>query len=447
MLINMNHSVIETKDGGNPASNGSNDQKAAASGDAGAADKKSAAQPSESLDSIKQAVSAIEKTCAALRAEGDKKQAQLDKKGGADAVTQAQIDKLNDEIDRLQAKQEEITKAQTKANRTATSQGGEQKASNPAEQEHKDAFLAYARKGNAALFEAMEEKSLSVISDPDGGYLVTPAMSGEIIKIIRETSPIRSVAAVQTIGTDSLEFINDINNAGGGWVGEETARPETTTPQIGKQSIQVHELYAQPKATQKLLDDSSINIEQWLAENVAETFRVLENTAFVSGNGVGQPRGFLTYTAGTSWGQVEQINSGSSGAVTADAFIKLFYGLKEAYALRSSFLMQRTVIRDARLLKDQDDRYIWAPDLQGGGTDTILGRPVVQAEDMPAASANSLSVAIADWQKAYQIVDRIGIRTLRDPFTEKPFVKFYTTKRVGGAVKNFEAIKLMKLAS
>jgi HK97 family phage major capsid protein len=209
----------------------------------------------------------------------------------------------------------------------------------------------------------------------------------------------------------------------------------------------VHELYAQPKATQKLIDDAAIDIEAWLADKVSTIFAKKENTAFISGDGVGKPRGILTYSDGTSWGTIEQVASGSSGAVTADKLLELYYSLKEDYAVNATFLMNRSTVEAVRQLKDNTNQYLWSPGLHLGAPDTLLGVPVYQAADMPVPAADSLSIACGDFKSAYQIVDRTGVRVLRDPFTDKPFVKFYSTKRVGGDVINFEAIKLMKLGS
>jgi HK97 family phage major capsid protein len=253
---------------------------------------------------------------------------------------------------------------------------------------------------------------------------------------------------VETISSDSLDMLDDHDEAAAGWTSETASVSETSSPQIAKRNIQVHELYAQPKATQRLIDDSEIDIEAWIAAKVSDIFSRKENTAFISGNGVGQPRGILTYAAGTSWGSIQQVNSGTSAQVTADGLIKLYYALKDAYARRASFLMNRATVQAVRLLKETStNQYLWQPGLTAGAPDTLLGVPVFMAADMPVAVADSLSVAVGDFKSAYQIVDRAGIRILRDPFTDKPFVKFYTTKRVGGDVVNFDAIKLMKLAS
>jgi HK97 family phage major capsid protein len=253
---------------------------------------------------------------------------------------------------------------------------------------------------------------------------------------------------VEAISTDALDLIDDHASAVAGWTTETAVVAETATPSIAKRHIQTHEMYAQPKATQKLVDDSAIDIEAWLSGKIADIFARTQNTAFIGGSGVGQPRGILTYAAGASWGQIQQVNSGTNGQVTADGLINLFYALKDGYARRASFLMNRSVVQQVRLLKQATtNQYMWQPGLAAGAPDTLLGVPVYMASDMPTAATNSLSVAVGDFKAGYQIVDRIGMRILRDPYTEKPFVKFYATARVGGDVVNSDAIKLMKLSA
>lgn len=403
----------------------------------------------------------------ALKTENEKRLKQIEERGSADPLTENTIKQINDFLDGVGDKKENIinmksigerfTALEAAVARTAKGVGGSDKATPAEVKAYSDAFVSFLRKGTepanftelqGKAYEALGQKALSVNSDPDGGYTVTPQMSATIIKNVFESSPIRALASVETISTDSLEFLDDHDEAGAGWTGETTTVTETTTPTLAKRNIPVHELAAEPRATQKLLDDSGINIEQWLANKVADKFARTEATAFVSGDGVGKPRGFLTYAAGTSWGQIEQVNSGTSGVITADGLIKLLYSLKEDYSRVASFLMNRVSVRDVRLLKENTtNQYIWQPGLKNNNlVDTLLGLPCYMATDMPVAAANSLSIALADWRRAYQIVDRLGIRVTRDPFTAKPFVKFYTTKRVGGDVLNFEAIKLQKLA-
>lgn len=362
----------------------------------------------------------------------------IETKGYAPADLQEKVDKLNEEV---QKKSEELAAIKTAMARTP---GVEAKAGALSEAQIKAGKLmdGYLRKG----VNEMEIKALSSDSDEDGGLLITPQMSSEVVKKIFETSPMRQYASVQTISTSSLEILQDLDEAGAGWVGEVEARPETTTPKLNMIEIPVHELYAEPKATQRLLDDASINMEAWLAEKVADRFARLENASFVAGDGVKKAKGFLSYAAGTAFGQIQQVNSGVSGDITGDSMIELLYSLKAGYKPNAKFFMNRDLIKKARLLKDNDDRYLWAPGLDGQTAGSILGYEIVEFQDMPVAAANALAVAFGDMRQAYQIVDRIGIRVLRDPFTAKPFIKFYTTKRVGGGVKNFEAIKLLKLA-
>lgn len=369
---------------------------------------------------------------------------EIERKGNADPLYNEHLAKINTALDQHKSRMQAL---ETAVSRPAVAMDA-YKTESPYAGEYKKAFVTYLRKGMDAGLEQMESKALSVGSDPDGGYTVTAAMAENIVKAVNEFSPMRQLANVETISTDALEIIQDYDEAAAGWTTETGSVSDTNTPQVAKKSISVHELYAQPKATQKLVDDSAIDIEQWLADKVSEVFKRLENKAFVDGDGSGQPKGILDYAAGTSWGQIEQIDSGANGALTADGLIKLYYSLQEDYAVQATFLMNRSVVQAARLLKETTtDQYLWQPGLAAGADDTLLGVPVRQATDMPTATTGSLSVALADFKRAYTIVDRIGIRTLRDPFTDKPFVKFYTTKRVGGDVVNFDAIKLLKLAA
>lgn len=394
---------------------------------------------------IKTAQDTLIATFEAFKSANDERLKQLEKKS-ADVVTIDKVEKINTAIDEQKEKIEKLHAAFNRPGVGGDNNGGEKASVEVLE--HKAAFVKFLRKGNENGLQELEQKALSVRSDPDGGYLVTPAMSSEIVKIVYETSPIRPYASVETISTDSLDIMDDRGEIGSGWVAEAGTVSETTTPQFGVRNIPTHEMYAEPRATQKLLDDSSIDIESWLAQKNAEHFSRKENTAFFTGNGVGKPRGILTYSAGTSWGTVEQVASGSSADFDADDLIALMYQLKQGYAQNSTWFMNRLTVKKARLLKENTtQQYIWTPGLQVGAPDTLLGRPVVMAADMPVPAADSLSIAFGDFKQAYQIVDRLGIRTLRDPFTLKGFIKFYSTKRVGGDVKNFEAFKLLKLGS
>ena len=381
-----------------------------------------------------------------FKSTNDQRLKEIESKGKADPLTEEKMGKINEAMSALQAKQAELETAIAREFK-----GGElpeQKGTTAEVKEYKQAFSAYLRKGQDSNLEELQRKALSVNSDPNGGYLVTPQMSSVILSTIKESSPMRALASVQTIGTDSLDYMVDDGDFSSSWTGETSTRNDTDNSTLGKKTIETHELFAQPKATQRLIDDSAINIEQWIAEKVADKFARVEATAFITGNGTNKPKGILAYANGTGLDKIEQINAGDASLITSDGLIKLFYALKDEYARNATFLMNRLTVQAVRLLKETTTgNYLWMPGLAAGAPDTILGRPVQQAADMPTVASNALAVAFGDFRRGYTIVDRDGIRTLRDPFTSKPFVKFYTTKRVGGEVVNGEAIKLLKIAA
>lgn len=392
---------------------------------------------------VKQAVDALAGAFEAFKAANDEALRQKADRGAPDPLATGKLERIEVEVERLKGA---LDRTQASLNRSARAQP-DGRALDPEASAHKAAFARYLRKGDDSLLAKLQAKALSAGSDPEGGYLVTATMGEAVARTVFETSPVRALAAVETIGGDALELLIDKDEPGAGWVAETEARIETDAPDLAKVTIAAHEMYAEPRATQRLIDDASIDLEAWLAGKVAEKFARLEATAFVAGSGVGQPRGLLTYPAGTAWGQIEQINSGSNGAVTADSLIEAQGALKEGYGGAAAWLMNRVTLSAVRKLKDGQGQYLWQPGLQAGSHETLLGRPVHAAADMPTPATNALGVMIGDLKRAYQIVDRVGIRVLRDPFTAKPYVKFYTTKRVGGDVVNFEAVKLLKLAA
>lgn len=374
---------------------------------------------------------------AEFKRQNDARIKEVETKGSASGERIAKVDQLNETISKLEG---EIKSIQTAMNRSGQD-GFNQNPQNEREEKHAKLIEAYLRKGANEL----ELKAMSVDSDEDGGYLVNPATSSEIIKKVYDSSPMRQLASVQTISTDALEILEDLDEVGSGWVGETQSRNETGTPKLKKIVIPVHELFSQPKATQKLLDDAAVNIEAWLAEKVSEKFARDEATAFMTGDGVLKPKGILAYEAGTGFNQLEQITTAASLAISGDDLIDLVYALKGDYKNGAAFMAKREVIKTFRKLKDTQGRYLWEPGLNGAAQSTLLGHNVYEANDMQAMTANGLAVAFGNFKAGYQIVDRVGIRVIRDIYTAKPHVLFYTTKRVGGAVKNFEAIKLLKV--
>lgn len=386
----------------------------------------------------------------------------IESKGAADPLTELKVNRLNERFDQLETamrRSPRATEEKSDEHQEAAAFAVERKHSYHGEldvktyRHYKAALNNYLRKNNAGS-NIEEIKALSVGSDPDGGFAVPPDMGGRIVSLIFETSPVRQVANVVTIGSDALEGINDLNQATSGWIGETTAPTDTDTPQIGAWRIPVYEQYAEPSATQKLLDDAMFDVEAYLAGKIADRLSRMENTAFITGNGIMKPRGILTYPAGvpssSSFSVIEQQVAGASGAFPStnpgDPLINLVYALKSAYRDKAVFMMTRGTLGAVRKLKDDQGRYLWQPDFQMRQGGSLLGFKVVEAQDMPELGASSLSVAFGDFSKGYQIVDRLGIRILRDSFTAKPYVKFYTTKRVGGDVINFEAIKLLKFS-
>lgn len=431
---------------------------------------------SDDINKVSEAVEAINKGFEEYKKANDQKLAEIEKKGVADPTTLAKLEKLEADLDKAQKIADEAVLASKRQNRVVTDEKGnvidlDGKAHDWAQMNarrrgaplvapytakdldtYKGAFESFMRKGDKVIEDA-ELKALQVGTDPDGGYLVTPDTSGRIVQKVFESSPMRAYASVQVISTDALEGLYDLGEAGSGWVGETDARPQTGTPQLGKWRIPVYELYANPAATQKVLDDAAINLEAWLAGKVSEKFARDETAAFVNGNGVNKPRGFLTYPDGTTLpGTIEQIATGASGALAsapsgADALIDALFALKAPYRANATWFMNRSTLKLVRKAKDSDGAYLWQPGIQSGQPATLLGYPVAAFEDMPNPSSGSFSIAVGDMRAAYQIVDRTGIRVLRDPYTAKPYVLFYTTKRVGGDVVNFEAIKIVRLGS
>jgi len=403
-------------------------------------ERKEANPSAPSITEVASKVEALGSAWEQFKQKNDETLNELKKKGTVDPLNKETLDRINTAIDEAKSR---LDKVETAASRPNAAAEGKEKAD---EAEHKRAFNGYLRKGIDAGLADIQVKTMSVGSDPDGGYLVTPTMSNQIITKVFETSPLRQLATIETITSDSLDIIDDHDEASVETVSETGTRNTTNTPIIAKRNIPVHEISAMPKATQKLLDDAGINIEAWLSAKVADKIGRTENTYFISGNGVGKPRGILNYAAGTSWGQIQQVSSGVSGAFVADTLIDLVYSLKTPYANGAAFLMTRASEGKVRQLKDGSGRYLWEPSLAAGKPGMLLGYELYQAADMEEVGASSLSAAFGNFKQGYTIVDRRGITILRDPFTDKPFVKFYTTKRVGGDVTNFEAIKIYKLA-
>ena len=356
--------------------------------------------------------------------------------------------KLNDRISELQATIDALAaKAARPSENGDTARNGEASK----------AFLNWMRKGEARM-SADDVKHMSVGSNDNGGYLVPVDSSGRIAMKVYETSNIRAIAQVDTTTSDAVEGLNDNDEVSTGWVSETGSRTETDTPELGKYRIEIHEQYAEPRITQKLLDDSALDVGAWLERKLADKFARTENSGFVIGNGIGKPRGITSYSTlatadgSRAWGVLEHVLSGASadftGTTPSDKLLDVMMALKAEYRNGARWLTNRAVLLKIRKFKEATtNAYIWQPGLQAGQPALICGFPVTEAEDMPALAADSLSLAFGNFRVGYQIYDRKGISTIRDAVTTKGYVKFYTTKRVGGGVVNSEAIKFIKFNS
>jgi HK97 family phage major capsid protein len=296
---------------------------------------------------------------------------------------------------------------------------------------------------------------MSVGSDPDGGYLVPEEIEQAIGKRLAAISPIRSIAAVREVSASVYKKPFMTAGPAVGWVGETAARPQTASPTLDELSFPAAELYAMPAATPTLLEDAAVNVDEWLAAEVEAAFAEQEGTAFVSGDGVNKPKGFLSYAkvANSSWvwGQIGTIATGVAddwpASDASDVLVDLIYAVRAGYRQNGAFVMNRKTQAAIRKFKDASGNYLWQPPAIAGGRASLMTFPVVEAEDMPDIAASAYPIAFGDFRRGYLVVDRTGVRVLRDPYSAKPYVLFYTTKRVGGGVQDFDAIKLLKFAA
>lgn len=375
-------------------------------------------------------------------------QAKADGKAVSDI--QAKLSKLDGEFIQLTKDIGEIAK---KANRPAASAEGEL---SPEAVEHKLAFRKFLRKGDSNGLSGLEKKVFNRGSDVDGGYLIDGEMDTEITRVASTTSTIRGLADVRTIGKESLSSRTKTSGTAARWVGEGEAGGETTNAKYAKIEIVAEEMEIEPWAYNSALEDADFDVEADVMTEAGIGFGEGEGSAFVSGNGVKKPRGFLTYNvvanASYAWGSTGYIASGGAGAFAStnpgDNIIDLLHALKAQYRNGATLVMADTTLAAVRKIKDGSGNfYLFNPDPTGEFAGLVLGKPVVIDDNMPVIAANSYSIAFANWQRAYRIVDRRGITLIRDNITEKGTTKFNMRKRVGGGVKNFEAIKLMKMSA
>jgi HK97 family phage major capsid protein len=400
------------------------------------------------LSEISRLIEAQKAAFEAFKKTNDERIDKLTKGEGVAEIT-AKLERIFNDVQAQKALLEEI---EAKAKRPGF--GGNPSDADVNVANHKTAFNSYMRKGRDAGLADLEAKALDISVGSDGGFAVPKVVEQSIESLVVNISPVRSIVTVQQIGTSDFHKLVNLRGTASGWVGEQAARPATGTPTLADVAPPMGELYANPQATQQMLDDVQFNAEAWLAAEVATEFARAEGAAFVAGSGVNQPKGFLSYTsvatgdATRAFGQLEFVGTGVSGAFPAanpgDILFTLVSKLKAAYRQNASWVTNKDALFKIAQFKDSGGRYIFNPVSAPGVPQTLLNYPVTEAEDMPALGANSLSVAFGDFKRGYLVVDRIGTRVLRDPLTNKPYIGFYTTKRVGGGVVNSEAIKLLK---
>ena len=385
----------------------------------------------------------------AFKETNDRRLAEIERKSSADVLTVEKLDRIDKAMDE---QKKLIDQMALKRARPALGRPG-QTASEALE--HKTAFETYIRRGDETALRQIEAKAMSAGSASDGGYTVTPEIDAEIGRRLAAISPIRSLATVRQVSTGVLKKPFATTGMASGWVSETATPTQTATANLAELSFPVMELYAMPAATQSLLDDAAVDIESWIASEVDIVFAEQEGMAFVSGDGVTQPSGFLTATtvadASWTWGKLGYVATGVAGgfasASPSDVLVDAIYALKAGYRQNASVVMNRKTQGSIRKFKDANGNYLWLPPAGPGQAASLMGYPIVEAEAMPDVAANSFSIAIGDFRAGYLVVDRLGVQVLRDPYSAKPYVLFYTTKRVGGGVQNYEAIKLVKFAT
>jgi len=367
----------------------------------------------------------------AYKQANDARLAEIEAKGGADTLTSEKLARIDRRLNELAVKSAAPTLTPGKGFEDTDPR--------------REAWTRYLRAGDESGLARLDTKSLEAGTPEQGGYIAPPELDRLIEARLQVASPMRAIATVRQ--TSAGVFKKPVGlGATAAWAAETAARTETASPNLSLLEFPAGELYAMPAATQTLLEDAYADVDEWLADEVEAAFAAQESAAFVSGDGASKPKGFLDYTivaeASHAWGQIGSVAGDFAQADAADQLIDLVYTPKSQFRANGRFVMNRRTVSAVRKLKDADGRYIWQPGANGEAA-TVMGYPVTEVEDMPDIGAGNAAIAFGDFRRGYLIVDRQGARVLRDPFSAKPYVLFYTTKRVGGGVQNFDAIKVM----
>lgn len=390
-------------------------------------------------------------TFEAFRDANDRRLAEIEKKLAADVITSEKVDRINRALDQQTRLLDEMA---LKSARPPVADPGSDPARGGSP-EFKAAFEAYVRRGDETALRDLEAKAYSGSVSADGGVVVPPEIDTVIGRRVAMISPMRRLATVRQISGAVLKKPFATNGLATGWVSETAARPQTASQSLAELAFPTQELYAQPAATQALLDDAAVDIESWIAAEVEIVFAEQEGTAFITGDGVNKPKGILAYGSvadnAWTWGNVGHVATGVANgfraATPSDTLFEAIYALKAGYRQNGTFLMNRKTQGEIRKFKDTTGNYIWMPPAAAGQPASLAGFPLAEAEDMPDFTAGGLAIAFGDFRAAYLVVDRIGTRMLRDPYSAKPYVLFYVTRRVGGGIQNFEALKFIRFTA
>lgn len=409
-----------------------------------------AAKPNAHAQDVAEAFDDFMSAFEGFKQANDERLRQLESTLGEDPLTADKVDRINQVVDEQKRVLDALV---TRQHRPALS--GKSVRDFGTMSEHKNAFARYIRKGDEQGLRAMESKAMSYASGPDGGFLVPDETEAVIGKRLASLSPIRAISAVRQVSGAVLKKPFAISGPSVGWVGETEARIETDASTLSELSFPTMELYAMPAATQSLLEDSAVDIDQWIASEVEAAFAEQEGAAFVNGDGVNKPRGFLDYStvdeAVWEWGNLGYIPTGEAGALptdgASDVLIDAVYALKAGYRQNANWVMNRKTQAAIRKIKDADGNYLWQAPAASGQSAMLMGFGITEAEDMPDIGADANAIAFGDFNRGYLVVDRMGVSVLRDPYSAKPYVLFYTSKRVGGGVQDFDAIKLVKFGT
>lgn len=412
--------------------------------------------PAPTLAEVMALVNNLNAAHTQFREANDRRLAEIEARGSADTVSTEKVDRINAEITSIQSALDEANRVIASL-RVGGVGGGQDRLNSPEARAHAEAFIGFMAGRMGPQGEQVQARG-GTFSSPDGGFLASPTIEDGISRILAAQLAMRRLAQVISIGTGSYIKHKSVGGAGARWSDEtETGdeRGETGTPKLVRMEFEPHELTAEPGASQTFLEDASADVEGWYNNETAIGFGEQEGAAFVSGNGVKKPKGFLAYgavdNANYKWGKVGFVKSGGAADFAAadpvNAFIDLIHALKPGYRNGAAFLMNDLTAAKIRKLTDNEGRYLWQPAVQLGQPSTFLGYGVDTDDNMPAVEANALAVAFANWKQFYLIVDRLGVVVLRNPYKVNGVVLFYTRKRVGGGIQNFEAGKLLKIAA